>query len=93
MFAFRSGYPSAIAKIDFSADCNWLPAFILSWTPSAETRAFLASVTSLITAFSCFMYPLTEASRFGIRSERFFSWTEIWARALSIWCVSRTKRL
>ena len=55
MFAFRSGYPSAIAKIDLSADCNWLPAFILSSTPFAETSAFLASVTSLIIFFSCFM--------------------------------------
>ena len=55
MFAFRSGYPSAIAKIDLSAACNLLPAFIFASIPSAPTRAFLASVTSLIIPFSCFM--------------------------------------
>jgi len=55
VFAFRSGYPSAIAKIDLSADCSWLPAFIFASTPDAPTKAFRASVTSLIIFFSCFM--------------------------------------
>ena len=55
MFAFRSGYPSAIAKIDLSADCIWFPAFIFAGISFAESRAFLALVISVIIFFSCFM--------------------------------------
>jgi len=55
VFAFRSGYPSAIAKIDFNASCIWFPAFIFFSVPFADIIAFLASVTSLIAALSCFI--------------------------------------
>src|SRR3989338_116819 len=65
-----------------------LDAFDFSSTVCAESSDDRAFVMFSSTVFSCFMYPLTDSMRLGIRSFLRFSWTSICAQEFFTWFLS-----